>query len=294
MQRHLLEIVERTTTYLEGKMREPVDLDHVSRDVNVSKFHLLRIWKGATSTGIMEYVRRRRLALSLSDLLGHSHTVDYVASIYAFGSERAFNRAFKDEFGITPARWRRSPCALDILERFNAEYLARSGEGLIGVQATRALPALWLAGEEIRGRPDTPTPIREGLGFFYRKRKRIVNPIQRDVYLGLIGQAARGPRAYLACIQVGPDSIVPPELVTRAIGPFSYAVFRYMGPHDPRDIDPHRLGALWDHVYRTWRPTVPTATASDFSFERIDFGRCSRQYCECDLYYPIRGLDAPA
>jgi AraC family transcriptional regulator len=294
MQRHLLEIVERTTTYLEGKMREPVDLDRVSRNVNVSKFHLLRIWKGATSTGIMEYVRRRRLALSLSELLRRSYTIDHVASIYSFGSERAYNRAFNEEFGLTPSRWRRSPCALDILERFNAEYLARSDEGLIAVQATRALPALWLAGVEIPGDPGTPTPIREGLRFFYERRKGIVNPIRRDVYLGLIEMGAQGSRPYLASIQVGPDSIVPPELTNRTIGPFTYAVFRYMGPHDPRDIDPHRLGALWDQVYRTWRPTVPTASTAEFSFERIDFGRCSRQYCQCDLYYPIRGLDATA
>ena len=290
MESHLLEIIERTTSYLEARIREPVNLDDVSWNVNVSKFHLLRIWKGATSNGIIEYVRRRRLALSLSELLGSSHTMDFISSIYSFGSERAYNRAFKEEFGMTPTRWRRSPCPLDILERFNVQYLQRSGGGLLGVLATRALPAFSVAGVEIRSMGEALTPIRPGLHFFYEQRKRIVNPIQRDVYYGIKVERDTGNGAYLASLQVGPDSIVPPEFTGRSMGPFTYAVFRYMGPHDPREIDPAELGALWDHVYTTWKPTVRSNTTAEFAFERIDFSRCSRQYCECDLYYPINVL----
>jgi AraC family transcriptional regulator len=294
MDSHLLETIERTTSYLEARLLEPVSLDDVSWNIGVSKFHLLRIWKGATSTGIMEYVRRRRLALSLSELLRRSHTIDFVASACAFGSERAYNRAFRDEFGMTPTRWRRDPCPLDILERFNARYLERRGDSLVGIQATRALPAFSVAGVEIRDRGEAPTPIRQGIDFFYRERRRIEKPVQRDVYLGLMSPRETGPRVYLPSIQIGPDSIVPPELTVRRVGPFSYGVFRYMGPHDPRDIDPSALGALWDHVLRSWKPTLGAASDAGTAFERIDFAKCSRQYCECDLYYPIRGLDEDA
>lgn len=290
MESHLLEIIERTTSYLEARVRDSVYLDEVSRNVNVSKFHLLRVWKGATSTGLMEYVRRRRLALSLAELLGSSHTIDFISSLYSFGSERAYNRAFKEEFGMTPTRWRRDPCPLDIQERFNLRYLQRSGAGLLGIQATRALPAFLLAGKEIRSDEDVPTPIRGGLAFFYEQRKKILNPIQRDVYFGLMDAPEGGTRSYLASLQVGPDSIIPPGFPTLSIRPFSYAVIRYMGSHDPRDIDPLQLDALWNHARRTWSPAARSGTDARFSFERIDFARCSRQYCECDLYYPIHGL----
>jgi AraC family transcriptional regulator len=292
MESHLLEILERTTSYLEARIREPVNLDAVSWNVSVSKFHLLRIWKGATSTGIIEYVRRRRLALSLSELLSRSHTMDFISSMYSFGSERAYNRAFKEEFGMTPTRWRRNPCPLDILERFNVQYLSKSGVGLLGILATRALPAFTVAGVEIRGIGDALTPIRPGLRFFYEQRRMIANPIQRDVYYGIRIGRNEGSDAYLASIQIGPDSIVPPELKSLSIGPFTYAIFRYMGPHDPREIDTPELGALWSHVHTAWKPTVRSDTPAGFAFERIDFSRCSRQYCECDLYYPIRGLKA--
>ena len=294
MDSHLLEIIERTTSYLEARLREPVSLDDVSRSVGVSKFHLLRIWKGATSTGIMEYVRRRRLALSLSELLGRSHTIEFIAWECAFGSERAYNRAFREEFGVTPARWRRYPLPLAVLERFNPRYLGRSGEALLGIQAARALPAFSAAGLEIPRAVDDPVPIRRGLDYFYERRRTIVDAVQRDVYLGISHAGGQETRAYHPSIQVGPDSIVPPGLTVLAIGPRSYAVFRYMGPHDPRDLDPATLAALWKQVFRIWPPEARPGPEAEWCFERIDFAQCSRRYCVCDLYCPIRRLDDAA
>ncbi len=34
--------------------------------------------------------------------------------------------------------------------------------------------------------------------------------------------------------------------------------------------------------------TVEMKLKEIFSFERIDYTQCSRQYCECDLYLPHR------
>jgi AraC family transcriptional regulator len=107
MDNYLLEIIKNTTEYIEGNILEPLNLDNISENVNISKFHLLRIWKGATSTGLMEYVRRRRIALSLGDLLNHQSSIEFISSKYSFGCERTYNRVFKEEYSITPAKWRR-------------------------------------------------------------------------------------------------------------------------------------------------------------------------------------------
>jgi AraC family transcriptional regulator len=53
MDNYLLEIINSTTEYIESNILEPLNLDNISENVNISKFHLLRIWKGATSTGLM-------------------------------------------------------------------------------------------------------------------------------------------------------------------------------------------------------------------------------------------------
>ena len=69
MDHAMLELIRETTSFIESHLIEPLNLDVISDHVCVSKFHLLRIWKGATETGLMEYVRRRRLACSLEELL---------------------------------------------------------------------------------------------------------------------------------------------------------------------------------------------------------------------------------
>lgn len=131
MEHYLLKILNDTTEYIECHLCDELTLDAISDNVNVSKFHLLRIWKGATGTGLMEYVRRRRIATSLSDLLSQLNTVDFIADKYGFGSERTFNRVFKEEFNTTPAKWRRNPVALNILDRFNADFMQHAGSGLV-------------------------------------------------------------------------------------------------------------------------------------------------------------------
>lgn len=69
MEHYLMKILKDTTDYIECHLCDELTLDNISENVNISKFHLLRIWKGATGTGLMEYVRRRRTAVSLAYLL---------------------------------------------------------------------------------------------------------------------------------------------------------------------------------------------------------------------------------
>lgn len=131
MEHYLLKILKDTTDYIECHLCDELTLDSISENVNITKFHLLRIWKGATGTGLMEYVRRRRIAASLTDLLSRLNNISFIADKYGFGSERTFNRIFKEEFGTTPAKWRKNPIPLNILDRFNADFMNEAGNGLI-------------------------------------------------------------------------------------------------------------------------------------------------------------------
>lgn len=296
MENHLLEIIKNTTEYIESSILEPINLDDISENVNISKFHLLRIWKGATATGIMEYVRRRRIALSLGELLNHNNNIEYISSRYGFGCERTYNRVFKEEFGITPARWRRKPSPLHILDRFNADFLNCAGEGLVFYKSTTVLPPFSIAGLEyivdIEENRREQTANRYGVEFFYNSRKRVINPVQRDVYIGF----TTGPESqesytfYQPSIEVNENSIIPPDLKVKTIKPHKYGVFTYMGPHRPEEISSKNLAQIWRHVYETWMPTIQFDLQEKFRFERINYAKCNKSYCECDLYYPISVL----
>jgi len=188
MDHHLLGIIRETTGFIEDNLLEDLHLDLIAGHVNFSRYHLLRIWKSATGTGPMEYVRRRRIAISLGDLLNKRNTIEFISCRYGFGCERTYNRVFKEEFDTTPAKWRRNPTPLTILDRFNPDFIAAAGDGLVFLRSVSVLPGLSIAGHEykvnIRENRENQIANHYGNDFFANQRKRIINPLARDIYIG--------------------------------------------------------------------------------------------------------------
>lgn len=293
MDNYLLEIIKDTTEYIESNLLEPLNLDNISENVNISKFHLLRIWKGATSTGLMEYVRRRRIALSLSDLIHDNNSIEFISSKYSFGCERTYNRVFKEEFNMTPAKWRKNPCALKILDRFNADFMNCAGEGLVFLRSITVLPTFSIAGLEytvnIEENMQSQIASKYGNDFFYNHRLRVFNPIAKDVYIGFttVPDKPCGYTFYQPSIQVNENSIIPSDMKIKHVIPHKYGVFTYMGLHRPEEISSKNLCEIWKFVFDTWMPSIQFNLKETFSFEYINYAKCNKQYCECDLYFPI-------
>jgi AraC family transcriptional regulator len=296
MDNYLLDIIKRTTEYIEDHLLEALNLDNISENVNLSKFHLLRIWKGATSTGLMEYVRRRRIAVSLGDLMNNRNSIEFISSKYSFGCERTYNRIFKDEYNTTPAKWRRNPCPLNILDRFNADFMFSAGEGLMFFRSITVLPAFSIAGIEYKLdlREDKNNRITAGYAadFFYNKRPEVINPVEKDIYVGFTAFTDNKQlfALYQPSVKISSNSIIAPYMKVRHIKPHKYGVFTYMGPHRPEEISLKKLEALLNYVSSTWMPTVEFNLTENFRIEFIDYSRCNKQYCECDIYFPIAAL----
>ena len=296
MDHYLLGIIRETTGFIEDHLLEDLHLEVIAAHVNLSKYHLLRIWKSATATGIMEYVRRRRIASSLGDLLNQRDSIEFISCRYGFGCERTYNRVFKEEYGTTPAKWRRNPLPLNILDRFNPDFIASAGDGLVFLRSISILPAFSVAGIEYEVDPrenmETRIANRYGNEFFHMRRKQIMNPVAQDVYIGLttVPRPMTGFTNYQPSLLVDRNSIIPEGMTEKHVGPHKYGVFTYMGLHRPEEISSQSLCGLWQFVQETWMPTVQFDLKETFQFERIDYSRCSRHYCECELYYPISSL----
>jgi AraC family transcriptional regulator, alkane utilization regulator len=59
----------------------------------------------------MQYLSQWRLALAAQALRGSMESVERIAERYGYQSQAAFNRAFKREFGLPPAAWRKQGSA---------------------------------------------------------------------------------------------------------------------------------------------------------------------------------------
>lgn len=82
-------------------------LESLARAVGVSRTALADHFVRCTGAAPMQYLSQWRLRLA-ADSLGHTdRAIKAIAEDAGFGSVAAFTRAFKREFGVAPATWRR-------------------------------------------------------------------------------------------------------------------------------------------------------------------------------------------
>jgi AraC-like DNA-binding protein len=80
----------------------------LAREVALSRSALADRFAALVGEPPMQYLTRWRLALAAQSLRSGSEAIARVAARSGYDSEAAFSRAFKREFGLPPATWRRS------------------------------------------------------------------------------------------------------------------------------------------------------------------------------------------
>ena len=101
-------IIRDLLSWLESHLDQPLSLDNVAAKAGYSKWHLQRMFKDVTGHAIGAYIRARRLSKSAVALRLTSRPILDIALQYRFDSQQTFTRAFKKQFSITPALYRRS------------------------------------------------------------------------------------------------------------------------------------------------------------------------------------------
>ncbi|MBU1657558.1 AraC family transcriptional regulator [bacterium] len=85
-----------------------IDVNELSSDLNVSKFHMHRIFKDVFGRNIYESIKSIRLQKASNLLLTNQYsTITEVANLCGYSSQTSFIRAFKERFCMTPKEWRR-------------------------------------------------------------------------------------------------------------------------------------------------------------------------------------------
>ena len=83
-------------------------VDELARAVALSRSALAERFVALVGESPMQYLMRWRLALAAQTLRTGSDAIARVAERSGYESEAAFNRAFKREFGMPPAAWRKA------------------------------------------------------------------------------------------------------------------------------------------------------------------------------------------
>lgn len=271
-------------------------MDRLAQEAYTSKFHLTRIFKQLTGKGLMEYVRARRLTESLSELLTGQLRVSDIAQEYGFEHHQSYIRAFRDEFGVTPAHYRKTPVPLTVTGRLERRNFTPAGQGILLTPEMVVKPAFQVMGIRYkvydRDNQQNLTANTLGRDFFFNRRHRIPDAVSKEVYIGLtrVPDDYGGYTDYLPSLEVLSGGNLPEGMVTDWVAAHKYAVFRYIGLHSPEEISAKTLQDIWAYVFGEWMQTADFGPRERISFERIDYGLCSDSYCEAELYYPVSRL----
>lgn len=103
--------VGRALMLIHNRYPEAWTLDGLARAIGVSKTVLTDRFRALTGEAPMHYCARWRMRVAATRLRLEGQNAASVAYAVGFGSEAAFNRAFKREYGVPPAAWRRALAA---------------------------------------------------------------------------------------------------------------------------------------------------------------------------------------
>jgi AraC family transcriptional regulator, alkane utilization regulator len=100
--------IGRALALLHAEPGEAWSVDTLARKAGLSRSALGERFTALVGESPMQYLTRWRLALAARALRSTSEAISRVAQRSGYESEAAFNRAFKREFGVPPAAWRKA------------------------------------------------------------------------------------------------------------------------------------------------------------------------------------------
>lgn len=113
MKRQTLEkhtqIANNIMYYIYTHIDTHIDIEELSRDMQISKFHMHRLFKEVFGKNIYESIQSIRLQKSANLLLTNKYsTISEIANLCGYSSHSSFIKAFANRFGMVPKQWRDS------------------------------------------------------------------------------------------------------------------------------------------------------------------------------------------
>ncbi|HEX7474709.1 MAG TPA: AraC family transcriptional regulator [Dehalococcoidales bacterium] len=291
--------VQKSIDYIEDNLKSEVSLSECARVAGFSIYHYYRVFGAFVGMPVMEYVRKRKLAWALTDLQKKRRIID-IAMDYGFGSERAFSRAFKKEYGRSPGKYRdqtdyRTIPAKLTLKSFKENHL---NGGVIMEPKIIKKPAFKVTGFERKTTNIGGVNYRELPQFWDRYfaenwakilRGRI-KPVQ-DTDLGLCfpGGMEKGEFSYVIGVEVADFNDIPEEMFRGEVPAATYAVFTTPPAERLGGGFSKVIQRTWDYVFAEWFPNsgYEFDDKSKIDFELYDERAQGDHGIQIDIYVPV-------
>lgn len=92
---------------IESRFEEDLSLDRIAEEVEVSAFHLSRIFKAATGATVLDYMTSTRMEEAKRLMRETNLSIKEVAAAVGYNDQNYFSRVFRRVTGTTPSSFRR-------------------------------------------------------------------------------------------------------------------------------------------------------------------------------------------
>lgn len=123
-----VESLQKAIDYMEEHLLEPITIEEISRQANVSPYHFQRTFLILTDLTVGEYLRQRRLTLAAQELSGTDCKIIDLAYKYGYETPEAFTKAFRKQHGVTPSEARKGNEKLQSYNRLSIQVKLKGAE----------------------------------------------------------------------------------------------------------------------------------------------------------------------
>jgi AraC-like DNA-binding protein len=114
-------LVGRALGLLHGQISRRWTTESLAKEIGLSRSAFAERFTRIVGEPPMRYITRQRLEQAARQLGESSASIPQIASSFGYESEAAFSRAFKREYGVPPAAWRREKRQLKKPDTFQNE-----------------------------------------------------------------------------------------------------------------------------------------------------------------------------
>ena len=186
------DLLNNVLNEIEDGLKDDIDYNYLADKFFISPSHLRKLFTVAFGQSIGTYIRSRKLAISIDDLLKTDHNILDIALDYGFEFEQSYIRAFKREYGLTPGELRKTGQFIQINPPLHLFNSSKVEDGVLLGPDLVMIPQFYLAGKthKVTFRDDLIVCPQIANNFAYNERSQITNIKNHNMHINLCRTAA--------------------------------------------------------------------------------------------------------
>ncbi|MFJ7667404.1 effector binding domain-containing protein [Lysinibacillus sp. NPDC097195] len=284
-----IESIQKAINYIEEHLHEPITMEHIAQEVNVSVFHFQRTFSILTDMSIADYIRRRRLTLAAQELINTNVKIIDLAYKYGYDSPEAFTKAFRKQHNVTPSDARKQQGPLQSYNRLVIQVSLKGAEPMkynivekekfqvVGIKRTYNCQK----GENLQGIPLFWDEVnRQGMD----EQLFALNNGQIKGVLGVCVPDENYKENNLIDYWIGTEHIgdVPDNMLSMEVPASKWVVFEVHGPM------PHAMQNAWKQIFSEWFPSNPYEPAGTAELEVYTDEDPTSEDLYSEIWIPIK------